>query len=185
MNIFKTNPCLIKSAQELPNKLVVKMPTETAQILATGFPLSRLADDDCPRTKTGEIRGHFNPKHPSCLWARETSSNFLELLYHGLSLSEEYSTRYKKTHDSLRFLEWVDKNIKQSNVPHGALTKLKLAMPVKYQIFNEDYKCYQYFMNSEKSYSLWPSVTKIPDWWHEISEKYVDKSFVGGQYTKR
>lgn len=161
------------------------MPTETAQILATGFSLLRLQQADCPRTQKGETRGHFNPKHPSCLWARETLGNFNSLLYHGLSLCEEYSTRYKKIHDAMRFLEWVDKNIKDSEVAPGLETRLKLAMPIKYQIYKEDYKCYQFYVKSEKSYSLWPEVNKIPDWWGEKSDKWVDKSFLHGIYTKR
>lgn len=85
----------------------------------------------------------------------------------------------------MRFLEWVDKSVKDCEVKPGAETRLRLAMPDKYKVYQEDYKCYQLYVKSEKSYSLWPDLNKIPDWWGEKSNKWVDKSFINGQYSKR
>lgn len=185
MNIFKTHPSASKSAQLLPNKLVIKMPTETAQILASKFSLERLAESDCPRNKDGSTRRHFNPKHPSVKWAHQTKENFLWTLEHGKSLCSEYKKRYKVKHFQVEFFEWIGRNINQLSFQESGLKPLSLAMPEQYKVYSADYLCYQAYINGEKSFSRWPSIESIPDWWIDKSEKWVDKNFKNGEYIKR
>lgn len=185
MNIFKTDPSPTKSAQSLPNKLVIKMPTELAQILSSKFSLERLAEPDCPRNKNGSPRRHFNPKHPSVKWAHQTRENFIWALDHGVALCDEYFQRYKIRHFQVEFFEWVRQNLDNISFQEEGLTPIALAMPDQYKVHSKDYLCYQSYINGEKSFSRWPSVEMIPDWWFDKSEKWVDKNFKNGLYTKR
>lgn len=43
-----------------------------------------------------------------------------------------------------------------------------------------------FFKDDKKPNKHWiKSKKEIPEWWPEISDKYVDKSFKDGEYTKR
>lgn len=160
------------------------MPTETAQILATCFSIQQL--EKAPLRKDGMFRSHFNPNHPSCKYPRQSIGNFQWILNHGLQLCYEYKYRYKIDHFQLDFLKWCQSNIEISNIQKiDTLFDVPLAMPDKYKIFSEDYKCYRAYINGEKEYSRWPSIEKIPSWFKDRSEKYVDKNFVNGSYIKR
>lgn len=109
----------VKSAQSQDNYRVVKMILESCQILSTvlneqGF--------QAPYRS-------FNPKHPSCLWAAESSNNFANLVAHTQAMLEEYTLRFGKTHKCeqvlAKILEIYDPGKFATNEP----TPLKLAMP--------------------------------------------------------
>lgn len=55
--------------------------------------------------------------------------------------------------------------------------------------FKDDKKPNKHWIKSKKqkwqNFAKWPSKKEIPEWWPEISDKYVDKSFKDGEYTKR
>ena len=118
MNIFCTDRCPETSARTSADKLVVKMPTESAQLFATCFSLDRLAADDCPRTKTGRARRHFNPNHPCGKWVRESWGNFEWLLEHSFALIDEKHCRYPNggEHFALKFIEWCRDNKQDANI---------------------------------------------------------------------
>ena len=46
-------------------------------------------------------------------------------------------------------------------------------------------EAYRKFYILDKPFAKWPDLNKIPDRWVEKSVKYVDKSFINGNYTKR
>ena len=121
MNIFAIDQCPVKSAKSLPDKLVVKMPTESLQIAAAA--LSRLSPEfklplskSLPafpitakfRTKSGSSRiqaansgvllrklcGLSHSNHPSCIWSSQSYHNLAWVVQHGLSLCDEYMDRY-------------------------------------------------------------------------------------------
>ena len=64
MNIFATDSNPIIAARNLCDKHINKMIVESAQMLANGFSLERLAQDDVPRNQKGEPRTHGYSKHP-------------------------------------------------------------------------------------------------------------------------
>lgn len=84
MNIFVLDECPKLSAQYMCDKHVVKMCTETMQMMST------IADHlgfDSP----------YRPvmlNHPCTIWARESKQNFQWLREHLRSLLSEYSRRY-------------------------------------------------------------------------------------------
>jgi hypothetical protein len=181
MNIFKTNPCPITSAREACNKLVIKMPTESVQILACKFSLEQLKF--APPNKDNSARKHFNPKHGSVRWALESYGNYRWLIEHALALCDEYSKRYKKIHFQTKFINWAANNVSYSDFQIKELTPIYLAMPDKYKKYSKDYLCYQDYINGEKlHYSRWPSLEKIPEWFANKNIDYIDKNFHNGVY---
>lgn len=100
MNIFVTNKFPAESAIVLPDKLVVKMPVETCQLLAIVAskwyhnygPLHK--KDGTPyATEKGAFRGH-----PCTIWTGESVDNAYWLIKHGMNLCDEFQLRYGKPH---------------------------------------------------------------------------------------
>lgn len=84
MNVFAVDSNPITAAISLCDQHVVKMATETAQILSDAIRI---------KGKEGPCKP-FNMKHPSPIWASQSSDNFMWLLTHGVALCTEYSKRY-------------------------------------------------------------------------------------------
>lgn len=185
MNIFSVHSDPVISAKQLCNKHVVKMPTESVQLLATCFSLDRLAAPDCPRTLTGKVRGHFNPKHPSALFVRKSKLNMLWLLEHCQAMIDEKHRRYPKggTHFAIHMLNWVIANMdKDAEVPEGDLTDFIPAISVdavcrqKCADFNSldsvsQYK--QYYIHDKVDIAVWPTIGDVPDWWPYDKVKFI------------
>ena len=100
MNIFVTDSCPVQSAQNLPDKHIVKMPLETCQMLSIiysdwyyGVGKLYKSDGTPYRTAHGAFR-----KHPCTIWAADNQYNLAWLIMHGLALCEEYTLRYHKVH---------------------------------------------------------------------------------------
>lgn len=88
MNIFFTDIDPFKCASFLDDTRVVKMCTETAQMLSTAV------------RYTGMDVGYkvTHPNHPSNIWVRTSKQNFEWLINHGIALCLEYTKRYHKAH---------------------------------------------------------------------------------------
>lgn len=100
MNVFVTNKFPAESAIVLPDKLVVKMPVETCQLLALvasdwyhGYGTLSKADGTPYSTAKGAFRNH-----PCTKWAAESIHNAYWLIKHGMNLCDEYTLRYSKVH---------------------------------------------------------------------------------------
>jgi hypothetical protein len=120
MNIFAVNQIPELAAADLPDKLVVKMPTESAQIVAAAFHFNEYGEipKSSPesiftitakcRTKVASnrikslpqplmLRSYFrlsHKHHPAVKWLRESDHNLAWGIAHGLGLCAEYSSRY-------------------------------------------------------------------------------------------
>lgn len=182
MNIFVTNPCSITAAKQLCGKLIVKMPTESTQLLAFAFPEGETS------IKNNRKIPHY--RHPSAIWARQSLENFEWLLTHGMAQCEEYSRRYKRRHKAEDFIDWAAKNYKYVTFAETGLTPFARCFgPFKSDLDTNEpdtIKAYcKYIYMDKKDFARWPSKKEIPEWWPEISDKYVDKSFINGVYSKR
>ena len=129
MNIFVIDINPIEAAVYLPDALVIKMPVETAQLVATSLiywqqgsiPKSKVepyfpptpvytrlkkqakAIVEAPsllNIRVEYLKAHKN--HPCAVWGRECIGNLAWLIEHGLALCREYTERYGKIHGS----EW-------------------------------------------------------------------------------
>lgn len=175
MNIFATSDCPRKSAQSLCNKHIIKMGTESVSMLAHLFP-------DAPIKPS-----HKN--HPASIWVRKSLQNYEWLLDHGHCICDEYKSRYKREHKSKDYLDWFSQQDAPLNFEYSGLT----SFPRCFSSFVEELKpikdtheAYrQFYFLDKKDFAKWPSLEKIPSWWSEKSEKFIDKSFVNGIYSKR
>ena len=100
MNIFAVHEDPYLAATMLPDKHVVKMPLETAQMLSIIYSphyhdIAQLPKKDGSPYNT--VKGAFK-NHPCTKWAAATKHNIAWLLQHGIGLCEEYTYRYGKEH---------------------------------------------------------------------------------------
>lgn len=160
MNIFAIESDIngdvdwVKSAQSLDNLRVVKMILESCQILSTVLNEQGI---QAPYKS-------FNPKHPSCLWAAESSANFRALVVHCAAMLKEYTERFGKTHKCDAVLDQIVALYDRDNFDCHFSTPLKMAMPdhFKGDDIVESYR--RYYAN--KSNMRYPE-NKVPSWFVE------------------
>ena len=160
MNIFYIDECPATAAIGLPDKLVVKMPLESAQMLSTAH---RVLDGDERADELGLYKIAMK-NHPCSIWVRETSQNYVWLFYHFYALCQEYSLRYGRQHLSYTKLGFALAHPPYSIV-EGSKTIMPQAMPEEYK--NKDpVTAYRNYVVNEKHYAQW---NKLPDrkpmWW--------------------
>lgn len=160
MNIFYFYKSPTLSAQAQPDKMLVKMPLETAQMLCTAH---RELDGDEYADEQGLYqRAYWN--HPCTIWARESSANYWWLYSHFIALGSEYTYRYGKIHKSIRKL-WKPLFKIPDNITKGKLTPLAQAMPEEYKDENP-ITAYRNYCINEKHYAKWQRGRDKPSWWH-------------------
>ena len=160
MNIFYFYDSPIDCAMAQPDKMLVKMPLETAQMLCTAH---RELDGDEYADEQGLYkRAYWN--HPCTIWARESSANYWWLYSHFIALGAEYTYRYGKRHASLEKL-WKPLFKIPDNITKGKLTPLAQAMPEEYKDENPIVAYRNYCIN-EKHYAKWERGRNKPSWWH-------------------
>jgi hypothetical protein len=161
MNIFYFYDCPEKSAQAQPDKMLVKMPLETAQMLCTAH---RELDGDEYADKVGLYKTAYK-NHPCTIWARQTSENYLWLYHHFISLCDEYKYRYGKEHLSYIKLKEALKRLPKNIEMKAVKTKLAQAMPDQYKN-NDPIVAYRNYCINEKHYAKWEKGRAKPDWWN-------------------
>tara|TARA_Y100001937_G_scaffold40065_2_gene56870 strand:- start:207 stop:668 length:462 start_codon:yes stop_codon:yes gene_type:complete len=144
MNIFVLDSNPVTAAIQQLDKHVVKMPLESAQMLCSA--LIAHGVEDAPYRKA-------HPKHPCTLWAAQTRTNFLWLVKHGISLSEEYTRRYGKRHKSQDVIEWCA--TQADAIPAGELTTFAQAMPEQYKNPDAVTAYRQYYMGEKRNIATW------------------------------
>lgn len=159
MNIFYFYPCPTLSAQAQPDKMLVKMPLETAQMLSTAH--RELDGDEYADANNLYKRAYWN--HPCTIWARETKKNYLWLYKHFIALGNEYYYRYQKRHASLVKLAYP-LGTPPKNIPEGNLTPPALAMPDQYKT-KDPVESYRNYCIAEKTYAQWNKNRPKPNWW--------------------
>lgn len=156
MNIFVVDWDPREAARQLCDKHVVKMPTESAQMLCTV--LRQLDVAQVPYKAS-------HPKHPCTLWARQTRSNFQWLLLHGEELCQEYTRRYKREHACEKVIRWCAEHT--ANVPDGPLTEHPQVMPDDAKAA-DTVTAYRNCYIRHKAYMARWKHTNPPEWWpHE------------------
>tara|TARA_R110000824_G_scaffold303422_2_gene491130 strand:+ start:2870 stop:3382 length:513 start_codon:yes stop_codon:yes gene_type:complete len=160
MNIFYVNEDPTHAAVCLPDKLVVKMPLESAQMLSTAH---RVLDGDKRADNLGLYKTAMK-NHPCTIWVRETSDNYTWLYKHFYALCIEYETRYGRQH-----LSFTKLHEKLSKLPLNISIDHKTVMP---QAMPDQYKCqdtikaYRDYVVNEKHYAQWNKIPeRQPTWW--------------------
>lgn len=179
MNLFATHINATLAAKSLCNAHVIKMPSEMTTMLNCAF--SQFNDK-------GKQRAYYS--HPASIWVRTTKENFYWTIEHGIALCEEYSRRYKRRHASQDAIEYFHQQRKSLSFVESGLTEFARCFSEFKQELDatepDTIKAYEkFYWLDKREFARWPSIRDIPNWWPDISDIYIDKSFVGGVYSKR
>ena len=175
MNIFALDMSPKSSAQMMMDSHVIKMPTESMQMMSTIA--THLGIEDAP----------YKPvmlNHPCTIWARQTSQNYRWLREHCLELCKEYTVRYGRKHKVEETLENYASvfNQVENILPATGLTPFGIAMADKYRIARESnengfdfaVRSYRhYYLQGKWKISSWK--TQEPEWWPK--DHYLKMSF--------
>ena len=155
MNIFVLSESPKESALMMIDKHVIKMPTESMQMVSTN--LNYLGIDS-----------PYKPvmlNHPCTIWSRTNRNNAKWLVNHCKYLCQEYTKRYSKIHRIEELLEEYSEQIQMmfNTLPDEELTPFAQAMPDKYR--NGDaVKAYrQYYLSDKWNIASWKC--EMPSWW--------------------
>ena len=152
----------VKSAQSQDNYRLVKMILESCQILSTVLNEQGI---QAPYKS-------FNPKHPSCIWAAESSANFEDLIIHCLAMLEEYTERFGKRHKCTDVLEQIIDLYDSDRFCVQDSTPLRMAIP-------DSFKCGDIVESYRRFYASKPRIRypkeKVPSWFDKYrnNEPYV------------
>jgi len=192
MNIFVLDKNPITAAELQCDKHVVKMVTESAQMLSTAHRLLDGAPIRKPSKSGKTMRTYYclyegqddlemetilmanvHEKHPCTLWTMRSSGNYYWHWTHLKALCEEYTYRYSKIHkvDTLNQLIGTSllgalANLPR-NIPYGEMTPFALAMKDQPQcIHPEDpvrsYK--EFYQTKQQRFKMVWTKRNIPEW---------------------
>ena len=134
MNLFWLSRRMKRNARYHCNKHVVKMCTEAVQLLYTAWWMlepSGAWRPSAPLNRAGEHgyrMTHMN--NPLAIWVRSSRTNYLLCVEYALTVSAEYTKRYKKTHASQAHAEWLRDNLPPS-LPDTPMTPIPLIIAQK------------------------------------------------------
>jgi hypothetical protein len=186
MNIFAVDNDPKIAAQSLCDKHVVKMVTESAQMLSTVHRLLDGVEYKKP-SKSGKrlikawklndhreslLMGAVHMHHPCTVWSMQSSGNYVWHYLHYVALAEEYTYRYGKEHGSFVNGEKFPKvgntlATPPKNIPNGPLTDFAIAMS-KYPeciIKDDPITSYRnYYHVAKKDFAVWTR-REVPEWY--------------------
>lgn len=163
MNIFVLDNSPVKSAQMMCDKHIPKMCVESLQMMGSALRRHGATDDQMPLSEAGKpIKGGYH-RHPCSLWAGDSRQNFLWLGIHGLTLCDEYMSRYGKEH---KCHKKISKMLGLSHlITTGPLTPFAQAMPDQYKCLDA-VRAYRNYYRCEKAYfAKWQKGRPAPQWW--------------------
>ena len=160
MNIFYLDRHPIKAAQMMCDKHVVKMILESAQMLSTAH---RVCDGEDYANETGMYKmAHKN--HPSTIWVRSSSENYVWLWKHMTALMREYTYRYEKHHATERLKGCLART--PTNIPYGVkLTDPPQCMPDYCKGENTVLAYQNYYIIEKSDFATWKRRAK-PEWFN-------------------
>ena len=185
MNIFALSRNPQEAAQEMLDKHIVKMPTETCQMLHTNalyFDYIEHYNEEPTLTQLKVFHRDISSNlmkpamlnHPSTIWARQNPHNTRWLYEHGKALCEEYTYRYGKVHGSQsRILDIAYTIDEDSNWSFA--TPVTIAMDDKYRLDRNTTLCdsgwhfvtlqyRHYYLEGKWKFAEWRA-NRMPEWW--------------------
>ncbi len=153
MNIFAVDEEPALAAFSLPDKYVVKMPVETTQMIALVFSkwywnvgVVFKSDGTPYNVEKGAFRNH-----PCVKWAAESDDNLQWLFQHGISLCNEYTSRYGKKHACERSIRLAAMSQMDNGCPEKH-TPFVRAMPdeLKYRNDIDTITAYRMYLSTKE-----------------------------------
>jgi|TARA_R100000479_G_C6370150_1_gene196665 hypothetical protein len=189
VNIFALSKDPIESAKQMLDKHIVKMPTESCQMLHTNALFMEYTEQYGQEPSLRQLKEYhklidsnlMKPamlNHPSTIWARETEDNTKWLYEHAIALCGEYTDRYDKQHGTY---ERILQTPIEFDADSSLATPPLIAMADEYRIENPyDNHCWEYVIDSYRHYYLegkWKFAewrqNRMPEWWPK--NHYVNK----------
>jgi hypothetical protein len=198
VNIFAVDENPFAAAKDLPDKLVVKMPTESIQMLTPwlynkhGVKIEK-PDTDGQFELLEENKRHYGVKgfahHPCSKWLYQTDENVLWLIEHAFGLCEEYWSRYGgKQHGSLYALnkirEFVYRSANFGKLYSKGHSPFVQAMPDQYKDPTDPVSAYRNYLIGEKGYAEWRYCAP-PKWWDTEKHKPVREKYLAEKELKK
>lgn len=150
MNIFIIDTDPVIAAQQQCDKHVVKMVTESVQLLCDALIMNGLS---APYKKN-------NVNHPCSIWTRTTIQNYQWVWTHGNALGEEYTRRYGKIHKSHSTL--LNDVPYEIDLPKNGLTSFVNCTPYKDEL--DVVKAYRkFYCIDKKPFAKWKH-GNVPVW---------------------
>jgi hypothetical protein len=177
INIFYVHTDPVIAAQSMVDRHVVKMILETAQLLSTAH---RVIDgveyagqsQSGRKAKRWRLSGnadaimyaatHIN--HPSAVWVRENSANYVWLYEHLLALGREYTYRYGRTHLTIDKLKDILKEAPEQITESKVMTKMPSCMDKQYIVSLDPIVNYRNYYNYGKTDLLRWTDREPPGW---------------------
>lgn len=188
MNIFIVHEDPVIAAQMLCDQHVVKMVTESVQMLSTCHRVldgvmskqpSNSGKRMVPRYKLDDCRDvvlyhavHF--KHPCNIWIREDIRNYNWLFTHTYALCQEYTMRYKKTHACQSIVNYLA-TVGHPRYMPGPSSKIQTfvqAMPDEYKDKDPVVAYRNFYIGSKSRFARW-KYRKAPKWYTDATSKSV------------
>ena len=192
MNIFAVDEYPIKAARALPDKLVVKMPTESLQLLTPwafnvhGVKIKKPGQQEFFESDQKFYGTKGFAHHPCAKWLYESPANVHWLLEHAFGMVDEYWQRYNKDHGTLFGLNQVRdlvyrRHNKDNSCDH---TPFVLAMPDQYKNSEDPVQSYRNYLLHEKGYAVWKHNNE-PGWWDHDVHRDARQRYLQDQQIKR
>ena len=194
MNIFYLHEETKECAKQHLDKHVVKMILEYAQLLSTAHRLldgyeyegKSISGRKAMRWKLDDEREDnlymaSHMKHPSGMWCRETSENYLWLYNLWRDLMKEYTFRYGKHHVAERLIPFLDNLPK--NIKIDEITPMPQCMPEQYKV-PESIQAYKnYYIGDKQRFAVWTN-RPIPEWYVKAYREQNYKSVYTTEQNK-
>ena len=162
MNLFVLDPDPKLAAIYHTDRHIVKMPTETAQMISFVYHDKECWSETIPDFMMGFSKTHY--KHPCSIWIRESLSNFLFACKLGLELYNEYQYRYQKPDKHQRARKIFQFAIENPpHIPDKGLTQFATAMGDEYICSNAIESYRNYYRNGKSHLHTWKNRNK-PQW---------------------
>ena len=203
MNIFALSECPEESAKQMIDKHIIKMPTETCQMLHTNILYFKYVQTYGKEPQLKDLKAfHFRLgmelmkpamlNHSSTIWARQSIANFHWLYQHGVALCEEYTYRYGKRHGShdriINGMKHLEENDSFS-VPHSGLTPVSITMDDSYRIDLDEYSQrnpnwtgWDFVIASYRHYYL-EGKWRIAEWRNDRRPEWFPANWVARKYN--
>jgi hypothetical protein len=169
LNFFKLDNDIDRCVVAHCDQHAIKMSCEYAQLLSSAH---RVLDGEpyIAKSKAGRSIKRFkldrpvyeaaHINHPTTIWCRSSSSNYMHLFEHWVKLMEEYSYRYNKIHKCSELIGAL------SNLPNNILdddySDPPQAMPDQYKC-NDVVAAYRDFYINDKLFARYTRRDK-PEW---------------------
>jgi len=162
MNLFILDANPKKAARYHVDRHVVKMPTETAQMISFIYHDTEFWDEKIPDFMMGFSKTHY--KHPCSIWIRESLQNFFYACQLGMELYKEYQFRYNQPEKHVRALQIFDfALLNPPKLPKLGLTPFAQAMDEQYIKFSCPIQNYrEYYREGKKHLHTWKNRATPP-----------------------